>query len=42
VRTTHRGDVEYLKIGLKVSNPSSARWIKIGQVRKLYPHLVDA
>jgi len=42
VRTTHRGDVEYLIIGLKGSKPSSARWIQIGQVRKLYPHLIDA
>lgn len=27
VRTTCRGDVEYLRIGLKGSKPSSARWI---------------
>jgi len=37
-----RGDVEYLRIGLKVSKQSSAKWIEIGQVRKQYPHLVDA
>lgn len=42
VRTTHRGDVEYLRVGLKGSKPSSAKWIEIGQVRQLYPHLVDA
>jgi len=42
VRTTHRGDVEYLKIGLKGSKPSNAKWIEIEQVRKQYPHLVDA
>jgi len=42
VRTTCRGDVEYLRIGLKGSKPSSTRWIEIGQVRKLYPHLIDA
>jgi len=42
VRTTQRGDVEYLRIRLKGSSPSSARWIEIGQVRKLYPHLIDA
>jgi len=42
VRTTYRGNVEYLRIGLKGSNPSSAKWIEIGQVRKQYPHLVDA
>ena len=42
VRIAHRGDVECLRIGLKGSKPSSARWIEIGQVRKLYPHLIDA
>ena len=42
VRTTRRGDVEYLRIGLKGSKPSSEKRIGIGQVRQLYPHLVDA
>ena len=42
VRTTRRGDVEYLRIGLKGSKQSSAKSIEIGQVRQLYPHLVDA
>jgi len=42
VRTTCRGDVEYLIIKLKGSKPSSARWIEIRQVRKFHPHLIDA
>ena len=42
VRMTHKGDVKYLRIGLKGSKPSSAKWIEIGQVRQLYPHLVNA
>ena len=42
VRTTCRGAVEYLRIGLKGSKPSSAKWIEIEQARKLYPHLIDA
>ena len=42
VRTTHKGDVEYLRIELKSSKLSSEKWIEIGQVRELYPHLVDA
>jgi len=42
VRTTRRGDVEYLKIELRGSKPSSEKLIEIGQVRRLYPHLVDA
>ena len=41
VRTTHRGDTEYLRIGLKGSKASSARWIDIGQVRKIYHNLID-
>jgi len=42
VRTTCRGDVEYLRIGLRGSKPSSEKWIEIGHVRTFYPHLVDA
>ena len=42
VRTTCRGDVEYLRIGFKGSKPSSEKWIEIGQVRELYPHLSDS
>lgn len=42
VRTTRKGDIEYLRIGLKGSKPSSARWMEIGQVRKMYPHLINA
>ena len=42
VRTTRRGNVEYLRIGLKGSNPSSEKWIEIEQARNLYPHLIDA
>ena len=34
VRTMPRGDVEYLKIGLKGSKSSNEKWIEIGQVRK--------
>ena len=33
VSTTRRGDIEYLRIGLKGSKPSNAKWIEIGQVR---------
>ena len=42
VRTTRRGEVEYLRIGPKGSKPSSAKWVEIGQVKKQYPHLVNA
>ena len=42
VRTMRNGQVEYLRIGLKGSKPSSAKLTEIGQVRKKYPHLVNA
>ena len=42
VRMMRSGQVEYLRIGLKGLKPSIVKWIEIGQVRKQYPHLVDA
>ena len=40
VRTSQRGNVEYLRVGLKGMHPSNARWMEIGRVRELYPHLL--
>ena len=40
VRTSRRGNAEYLRVGLKAMHPSKARWMEIGKVRKLYPHLL--
>ena len=42
VRTSRRGNVEYLCVGLKGMNPSKERWMEIKRVRELYPHLVSA
>jgi hypothetical protein len=39
MRTSKRGNVEYLQVGIKVTNPSKAKWIEVGRVRELYPHL---
>jgi hypothetical protein len=39
MRTSKWGNVEYLRIGLKGTNPSKAKWIEVGKVRELYPHL---
>jgi hypothetical protein len=39
MRTSKRGNVEYLQVGSKDTNPSKAKWIKVGKVRELYPHL---
>ena len=42
VRTSKQGDVEYIQVGLKGMNPSKAKWIEIGKVRELYPHLLSS
>ena len=38
-RTSCRGKVDYLRVGLKGTHPSKARWIEKEKVRELYPHL---
>jgi hypothetical protein len=39
MRTSKRRNVEYLRVGLKGTNPSKDKWIEVGRVRELYPHL---
>ena len=38
-RTSRRGDVEYLRVGIKGSHPSKAKWIEKEKVREQFPHL---
>jgi len=40
-RTSRRGDVDYLRVGLKGSKPSKEKWMELEQVRRLYPHLLN-
>ena len=40
VRTSRRGNAEYLQVGLKGMHPGKERWMEIGKVRELYPHLL--
>jgi hypothetical protein len=40
IRTSQRGDVEHIRDGLKGVKPSTKKWMDIGKVRDLYPHLV--
>ena len=40
VRTSRRGNAKYLRVGLKGMHPSKARWMEIGKVREIYPHLL--
>jgi hypothetical protein len=39
MRSSKRGNVEYLRVGIKDINPSKDRWIEVGKVRELYPYL---
>jgi len=39
VRTSRGGNVEYLRVGLKGTNPRKSKWIEIGRVMEPYPHL---
>jgi hypothetical protein len=39
IRTSKQENVEYLRVGIKGTNPSKAKWIEVGRVRELYPHL---
>ena len=41
VRTSWRGPIPYLRVGLKGMHPSKARWMEIGKVREKYPHLLS-
>ena len=38
-RTSRRGNVKYLHMGLKGTNTRKYKWIEIGSVREMYPHL---
>ena len=38
-RTSHRGDVYYLRVGLKSTLPGKAKWIEKDKVREIFPHL---
>ena len=35
-RTTKRGYIDYLRVGLKGTHPSKAKWIEVGKVREQY------
>ena len=40
VRTSRRENAEYLRVGLKGTHPRKEKWMEIGKVRELYPHLL--
>jgi hypothetical protein len=39
MRTSCRGDVDYLRVGLKSTHPRKAKWIDKDKVMELSPHL---
>ena len=39
--TSKRGSFDYLRIGLKGSKPSKARWMEVEKVREFFPHLLN-
>ena len=39
MRTSRRGDVDYLRVGLKDTHQSKTKWIEKDKVRELFPHL---
>ena len=39
--TLRRGNVDYVRVGIKGSKPSKAKWIEVEKVRELYPHLLN-
>ena len=38
-RTSRRGDVDYLRVGIRGAHPSKAKWIEKEKVRDQFPHL---
>ena len=39
-RTSRRGDVDYLRVGIRGTHPSKAKWIEKEKVREQFPHLL--
>ena len=40
-RASKRGSVDYLRVGLKGTKPSKAKWMEVGKLREFYPHLLN-
>jgi hypothetical protein len=38
-RTSHRGDVDYIRVGLNGTHLSKEKWIEKDKVRGIFPHL---
>jgi hypothetical protein len=38
-KTSRMVDVDYLRVGLKGTHPSKAKWIEKGNMGELFPHL---
>ena len=40
-RASKRGSVDYLQNGLKGTKPNKEKWMEIGKVRELCPHILN-
>jgi len=40
-RTSRRGNVDYVRVGLKGNKPKKEWWMEVDRVRALYPHLFN-
>ena len=38
-RNSHRGDVDYLRVGIRGTHPSKAKWVEKEKVREQFRHL---
>ena len=41
IRASKRGSVDYLRVGLKGTKKRKEKWMEVGKVRELYPHLLN-
>ena len=39
--TSRRGNVDYVRVGLKGNKPSKGKWIEVEKVRDLYTHILN-
>ena len=40
-RTSRRGNVDYVRVGLKGNKPNKEKWMEVDRVSALYPHLFN-
>ena len=41
IRASKGGNVDYLQVGLKGTKQRKKKWMEVGKMRELYPHLLN-